>query len=110
MSRRLSARVRRRIYGRDGHCLHCGRTTGLSIQHRANRGMGGAKFRDNPANLITLCLLSNILLESDAAAASRGIAHGWKLRQMDDPLATPVLDALTGEEWLLDDEYGRRLA
>lgn len=100
---------RRQVFARDGYCLHCGLTEGLTIQHRMNRQAGGSKLRDHPANLIALCALSNGLLESDAAFAQTGIAHGWKLKSWMDPYTTPVLDALTGQYWLLDDLYNRTI-
>lgn len=105
----VTDKVRRTIFARDQYCLHCGLSEGLTIQHRINRGAGGSKHRDNPANLIALCGLSNQLLESDAAFAQTGIAHGWKLRSWEDPFTTPVLDALTGQYWTLDDQFNRTI-
>ena len=105
----VSASVRRAIFERDGHCLHCGVTEGLTIQHRANRGAGGSKLRDTPSNLIALCGLSNQLLECDALRARAGRDHGWKLRSWEYPLTVPVLDVLTGEWAYIDNDYNRVL-
>lgn len=108
MARRIPDRVRRAVYARDGdRCLHCGLTEGLTLQHRINKGHGGRRSLDNPANLITLCGLSNTLLEADSRRAKAGRAHGWKLSDWEDPLAVPVLDALTGQWWLLNDNFER---
>lgn len=103
----VTDKVRRAVFARDRHCLHCGLMEGLTVQHRVNRGAGGSKLRDNPANLIALCGLSNQLLESDAAKAQAGRDHGWKLRSWENPLAVPVLDVLTGQWWILNDNYER---
>lgn len=70
------------IFERDHHaCYHCGTTEGLSIQHRANRGMGGSKLKDRPDNLIVFCSVANVELESNADAAMYGRVNGWKLGQ-----------------------------
>lgn len=106
----ITPSIRRAIFDRDQHCLHCGLTEGLTIQHRINRQAGGSKHRDNPANLIALCGLSNQLLESDAGRAKVGRAHGWKLNSWEEPLVVPVLDVLTGCWWFLDDDYHRTVA
>ncbi len=105
----ITRTVRAKVFARDAYCLHCGLTEGLTIQHRINRGAGGSKLRDHPANLIALCGLSNGLLESDAAFAQTGIIHGWKLRSWEDPFTTPVLDAVTGRYWTLDDQFNRTI-
>ena len=103
----ITPTVRRAVFARDQHCLHCGLTEGLTIQHRVNRGAGGSKFRDNPAHLIAQCGLSNQLLEADAVRAQAGRDHGWKLRSWEDPLLVPVLDVLTGQWWVLNDKFER---
>lgn len=75
--------------------------------HRANRGMGGSKARDVPANIIVVCQL-NGLMESDAKTARLAIEYGWKLKTSDDPLKKAVYDAYLGVWWMLDNEYGKR--
>ena len=102
----ISARVRQLVYERDGNaCVACGVAHGLTIQHRKNRGMGGSKLLDSPANLVTMCAVENMLLESNADFADRGRRNGWKLWSYLDPLRCPVLypDGLFG----LDDSGGR---
>lgn len=108
MSRRIPDSVRRAVFARDDdRCLHCGLTEGLTIQHRINKGHGGRKSLDNPANLITLCGLSNQLLEADSRRAQAGRDHGWKLSDWEDPPNIPVLDVLTGQWWTLNDNFER---
>lgn len=88
----VPARVRRLVFDRDGErCVHCGTTEGLTIQHRANRGMGGSKTLDGPENLIAMCALANFRLEQDSAFADLGRIYGWKIRRSEDPTAIPVL-------------------
>lgn len=88
----ISARVRQLVYERDGNaCVACGVSHGLTIQHRKNRGMGGSKLLDTPANLVTMCAVENMLLESNADFADRGRRNGWKLWSYLDPLCCPVL-------------------
>lgn len=77
------------------------------MQHRANRGMGGAPDLDRPSNLIILCSWFNGLIERNVEAARYARAMGWKLRSWDDPLAVPYFDALAGAWWLPDDDGGR---
>ena len=95
------------IFERDGYrCPHCGHRAN-SVQHRANRGMGGSKHRDNPSNLLAFCWDFNTLMESDADAAETGLKNGWKLTQYQDPRTTPYFDFADDQWYLLDDEYCR---
>jgi hypothetical protein len=95
---------------RDRYCLHCGETEAISPNHRLNRGMGGSKKRDHPANIVVLCSLVNGLIESDAQWATKARTFGWKLSPWDDPTFVPVYEAMWGVWWLLDDEFGRTRA
>lgn len=96
-----------RIARRDpAHCPHCGATSGLVVQHRINRGMGGDESLDRPSNVIILCWGFNDLIERHAEAADHARAYGWKLRSTDDPTRVPFLDVVTGWWWLLDDSGG----
>ena len=107
----VTVKARQSVLERDGGmCMHCATTEALTIQHRANRGMGGDKAgrRNNLANLITLCHESNVRLEADAMFAARGIRKGWKLRSTDDATSIPVFHAGYGEWWLLNEEGGRQ--
>jgi hypothetical protein len=71
--------------------------------------MGGKHSKaDKPSNIIVLCSFANGLAESNAAFARICRDNGWKLHSWADPLATPVLDAVSGIWWYLDDTYNRR--
>lgn len=53
MVNRLTNKVRREVYQRDGYvCALCGNHGPLQIHHVIRRGQGGS---DSPRNLITLC-------------------------------------------------------
>lgn len=100
--------VRDLVFERDHHvCVACGMPSGLTIQHRVNRGQGGGKaaWRNAPSNLLTLCARDNTDLETDPEKAETGRSRGWKLRAWEDPREIPVVyvDGL----FLLDDN-GRR--
>ena len=106
----VPAKTRRLVFERDGHeCVHCGTTEGLTIQHRANRQMGGSKHRDGPENLVTLCWQSNTRLEADSAFADLGRLYGWKLRSWETPAETPVLYG-DGRYYFLSDRFTRILS
>lgn len=92
---------------RDRYCLHCAEQEAIAPNHRSNRGMGGSKKRNHPANIVVLCSLVNGLIESDAGWATMARAHGWKLASWEDPYFVPVYDATTGRWWRLDDAFGR---
>lgn len=86
-------RVRKLVYTRDGSaCWHCGATDGLSIQHRANKGMGGSRNRESLDNLLTFCLEANQRMESDANFAMQARDNGWKLSSWT-PYSQPVWNA-----------------
>jgi hypothetical protein len=107
----MNAKQFRKYLERDGGCYHCGDVETAIPQHRVNRGMGGSKKRDHPANIIVLCSLVNGLIESNVGWQTMAREYGWKLSQWDDPYFVPVYDATSGQWWLLDDEFGReRLA
>lgn len=85
-----------RVAPRDGRaCAHCGVTDGLSIQHRANKGMGGSKAREGLANGCILCVMFNVDLEQSAEAAARARRMGWKISKYDDPETVPFWHAPT---------------
>lgn len=95
------------VYRRDQYqCVHCGAVDGLSLQHRINRGMGGSKYRDTPANLVVMCAVHNALLESDPALAHDARWKGWKLASWEQPTRCAVFYAPLGEWFLLDDDGG----
>lgn len=92
---------------RDVVCYHCGTTANLVPHHRLNRGMGGSKERDTPANIIAMCSFFNGIMESDLDAGTWARDHGWKLRNGDDPRKIPVASALGIHWYLLDDKFGK---
>jgi hypothetical protein len=96
----------RRYVDRDGGCWHCGETESVAPHHRKNRGMGGSKKRDNPANIILVCSILNGLMESDSKWASTARQWGFKLDSWQDPLKVPVLRVTSGEWFRLTDSYG----
>lgn len=106
----VPAKTRRLVFERDGYeCVHCGTTEGLTIQHRASRGMGGSKAYNTLAHLIVMCAESNQRLESSAAFADLGRTLGWKIRRTDDPETIPVRYA-SGDFWYINSRGTRILA
>lgn len=76
----MTEKDRKRLLARDQEqCWHCGTTENLTVQHRVNRGMGGSKKRDNPANLILLCWFVNFEMEASSRAAESARLAGWKV-------------------------------
>ena len=106
----VPASTRRLVFQRDGdECVHCGTTEGLTLQHRASRGMGGSKTLDGPENLVVMCGQSNARLESSAAFADLGRTMGWKIRRSEDPTTIPVRYA-SGDFYYLNNRGTRILA
>lgn len=100
---------RRRVYERDGgKCVVGGWACsgGLTVQHRANRGMGGSLMRDGYENLLTMCNHHNVLLEQSAAFAQTGRDCGWKLEQWEDPFLVAVWSSEWVGGWRLLDGAG----
>jgi hypothetical protein len=97
-----------KLVARDSYCLHCGIDEAVAPNHRINRGMGGSKKRNHPANYVLLCSIMNGLIESDHRWAELAISYGWKLRPWDEPNLSPVFDSITGTWFLLDDDWGRQ--
>jgi len=94
---------------RDMHCpCGCvGREDTFVPQHRINRGMGGSKVLDRPANVIVMCSEVNGLIESSPDIAAQARAYGWKLSRWDSPEDTPFWDIATGTWNLIDNLYNR---
>jgi hypothetical protein len=84
-----------------------GREDTFVPQHRINRGMGGSKALDRPANILVMCAHLNGLIESSAAAAASAREFGWKLERWMSPEDTPFYDNHTGHWYLIDNEFGR---
>jgi len=105
----LNAKIREALVKRDGGiCWHCG-TDEVTVQHRANRGMGGSKTMDNPANLILLCWFVNFEMEASDKAARAAENYGWKISRYADPLTVAVYHAPSSSWILLDDAWKRNL-
>ena len=93
---------------RDKHCYHCGSTDDTLVpHHRINRGIGGSKLRDTPANVIVMCSAVNLAMEADPAVAQAAKIYGWKLASWEDASERLVLDLRLGLWFRLDDKYGR---
>ena len=94
---------------RDMHCV-CGcvgREDTFVPQHRINRGMGGSKVLDRPANVLVMCSRMNGLIESDPVFAAPARVYGWKLSRWQVPEETPFYDLATGQWNLIDNLYNR---
>jgi hypothetical protein len=91
---------------RCGGGLHGVRGRDWSIQHRRARGAGGSRRPDTntPQNGLSVCgsgttgCHGHIEREREQARA-----HGWAIRQTDDPLTVPVVHALYGHVYLTAD-------
>jgi hypothetical protein len=96
---------------RDMHCpCGCvGREDTFVPQHRINRGMGGSKTLDRPANVIVMCAEKNGLIESDPVWATIARQNGWKLSRWDSPEDTPFFDLATHTWNLIDNIYNRTI-
>jgi hypothetical protein len=109
MAKGLTKSEWRRLLDRDRYCLHCGETEQIAPQHRRNRGMGGSSDPEtnSSSNLMILCSSMNGRIEISADAAETARLAGWKLRPWQSTSA-PVLDRVTGEWWVLTDDFTRR--
>lgn len=103
----MTSKQFQRLLARDAYCLHCGETERLAPNHRVNRGMGGSKLLDRPANIVLLCSRFNGLIESDSEAARIARLHGWKLERWQVPEEVPVTDLMTGRKWLLGADWSK---
>ena len=88
-------------------CGCSGREDTFIPHHRINRGLGGSKVLDRPANILVLCSLSNGLLESDSKWAGAAREYGWKLSRWESAEDTPFYDRGTGTWNLIDNLYHR---
>lgn len=107
MSNSMSKKDWIKLLARDhGRCWHCGlEGDTLVVQHRSNRGHGGAKSAERASNYLVLCSLFNGLIESDSKAATLAKKFGYKISRYDNPREMPVYDSVTGEWWLLNDDF-----
>jgi hypothetical protein len=102
----LNAKTRKALFERDSHrCWHCG-SEEVTVQHRANRGMGGSKEMDNAANLILLCWFVNFEMEASDKKAREAERYGWKISRYADPTSIPVWHYPSQSWILLNDDWG----
>jgi hypothetical protein len=88
---------RAKLEKRDGaHCVHCGATAGLTIQHRAVKGAGGRNSAEAPSNGLLLCWWANWAAEALAEFAELARTYGWKLSTADVATDVPFYDAFLG--------------
>lgn len=100
-----------RITARDGeHCLHCGRSDSLTVQHRRRKGAGGSHDGERPSNGIGLCWALNDAEANTPAGRALAARYGWGLRQHEEPSEVPVFDAMAATWWMLADDWTRRPA
>ena len=94
---------------RDLHCpCGCvGREDTFIPHHRVNRGMGGSRVLDRPANILVMCSEMNGLIESDPKLAEVARQYGWKLARWQEPETTPFFDLATGQWYLINNTFGR---
>jgi hypothetical protein len=98
----------KKYQARDPYCPHCGIGVPYLVpHHRKNRGMGGSKKLDNPANILLVCAELNGSMEQQSQVAEDARAYGWKLKNWEDPLVVPVYDAMTGFTYRLKDDYSK---
>lgn len=96
----------KKLYARDqNQCLHCGTTENLTVQHRANRGMGGSKNRDQASNLIVLCWFVNFEMEASSIKAKIAKEYGWKLESWESPAMVEVWSEPLRRWILLNDDW-----
>jgi hypothetical protein len=69
--------------------------------------MGGSKKRNHPANYVLLCSIMNGLIESDHRWANLAKEYGYKLESWEVPETSPVFDSISGNWYLLNNEWER---
>jgi 5-methylcytosine-specific restriction protein A len=82
--------VRALVHARDGgRCARCNTPRNLTIHHRVNRGMGGAReeWINQAHNLLLVCTTCNGWFEDNPREA---YAQGWKVRRPQLPAEVPV--------------------
>lgn len=106
---RMKLAVFRLILDRDGNrCIRCGAVGDTLVpNHRANRGMGGSKSRETPANVVSMDSFCNSLIENSPTAARTARMRGWKLQSWHNPLEEPIYDPYDRLWYLLTDDYER---
>ena len=102
----LSKRARKQLEERDKYCWHCGVDSDLVPHHRKNRKAGGSKLLDRLDNIILVCPVYNMLMESDADVAAKARTFGHKLRSWED-FSVEVFDT-PSSTWYVLDEGGQK--
>ncbi|NML55113.1 HNH endonuclease [Streptomyces sp. R302] len=77
--------VKALVHARDGGaCVRCGSRAGLTIHHRVNRGMGGAReaWINQAHNLLLACTTCNSWFEDHPRESYEA---GWKVRRPQLP-------------------------
>ncbi|MET8717396.1 HNH endonuclease signature motif containing protein [Streptomyces sp. NPDC004735] len=77
--------VRAIVFDRDGGaCVRCGSFQDLTIHHRVNRGMGGARepWINQAHNLLLVCTVCNSWFEDHPRESYEA---GWKVRRPELP-------------------------
>lgn len=103
-------RMWKQVQERDGGmCAACGTNYGLTLQHRAGKGMGGSNSAECFSNYLVLCGLHNGLLEDDGEFARKGRAYGWKCsrNQVTTPADIAVWYVMEQAWFLLEDDGSR---
>ncbi|MGW0562877.1 HNH endonuclease [Streptomyces sp. NPDC003016] len=78
------------VHHRDGaRCVRCNSANSLTIHHRVNRGMGGAReeWINQPHNLLLVCRTCNSWFEDHPRES---YSSGWKVRRPMLPGEMPV--------------------
>ncbi|MEE1764350.1 HNH endonuclease [Streptomyces sp. SP18BB07] len=80
-----TAVVKALVFDRDGGaCVRCGALEALTVHHRVNRGMGGARepWINQAHNLLTACTVCNGWFEDNPRESYE---KGWKVRRPQLP-------------------------
>jgi hypothetical protein len=113
MSEQVSRRDRIAVYERDEYkCVAAGSedqvstcSPSLTIQHRADRGMGGTSIVVPLAGLATMCWKHNHAASHDPAFMVLATKLGWKLSKYEDPHKVAIFYRWK-REWVRYDEDG----
>ncbi|MEU6756039.1 HNH endonuclease signature motif containing protein [Streptomyces sp. NPDC046685] len=101
--------VRSIVYQRDdGRCVRCAADQDLTIHHRVNRGMGGAReaWINQAHNLLLVCRVCNSWFEDNPKVSYEA---GWKVRRPELPNEVEVRYS-DGLVYRLDPDGTRRTA
>lgn len=102
----LSKKMRKLIADRDEYCWHCGATEDLVVHHRMNKGHGGSKKIDTADNLMMVCPIYNMMMESDPRTARDARSWGRKI-SFWETTDKPVFDSVKFRWYRLDSSGGK---